>query len=75
MHREYAWRFIMKQNFKEVKQMMRANRKQLVLFELLYKGLFALFMLPLLELSLRYAIKFSGYSYVTPENIVYVLLT
>ena len=53
--------------------MMRANRKQLVLFELLYKGLFALFMLPLLELSLRYAIKFSGYSYVTPENIFYVL--
>ncbi|MGN0506543.1 MAG: glycerophosphodiester phosphodiesterase family protein [Lachnospiraceae bacterium] len=63
----------MKQNFKEVRQMMRANRKQLVLFELLYKGLFALVMLPLLELSLRFAIKFSGYSYVTPENIFYVL--
>lgn len=52
---------------------MTANIKQLVLFELLYKGLFALLMLPLLEYSLRFAIKFSGYSYITPENIFSVL--
>lgn len=73
MHREYVWRFTMKQSFKHVRQIIKRNRKQILLFELLYKGLLALIMLPLLEVSLRYAILFSGYSYVTPENIFYVL--
>ena len=63
----------MKRHFKDVRRMLWANKKQLVLFELLYKGVFALFMIPLLEFSMRYAVKFSGYSYVTPENIFYVL--
>lgn len=63
----------MKQHFKDVRRTLLANGKQLVLFELLYKGVFALLMIPLLEFSLRYAVKFSGYSYVTPENIFYVL--
>lgn len=63
----------MKQRFKDVRRMLWANGKQLLLLELFYKGMFALFMLPLLEFSMRYAAKFSGYSYVTPENLFYVL--
>lgn len=63
----------MKQRFKDVRRMLRANGKQLLLLELFYKGMFALLMLPLLEFSMRYAVKFSGYSYVTPENLFYVL--
>lgn len=63
----------MKQRFKDVRRLLRANRRQLLLLELFYKGMFVLFMLPLLEFSIRYAVKFSGYSYVTPENLFYVM--
>lgn len=69
MHKESAWQFIMKLKKNELKQ-SNQGLLQLVLFELLYKGLFVLLMLPLLEFSLRFAIKFSGYSYVTIENLV-----
>lgn len=68
MRRESEWRFTTKRHKREGKQPKRLL--PLVLFELLYRGLLLLFLLPALELSLRYAIRFSGYSFVTLENLV-----
>lgn len=68
MRRESVWQSITKH--KENRKQQTYGLFQLVLFELLYKGFFALLMLPLFEFSLRFAIRFSGYSYITLENLV-----
>lgn len=68
MRRESEWQFITRKHKQDGKQPERLL--PLVLFELLYRGLLLLFLLPALELSLRYAIRFSGYSFVTLENLV-----
>ncbi|MCR5154382.1 MAG: glycerophosphoryl diester phosphodiesterase membrane domain-containing protein, partial [Lachnospiraceae bacterium] len=54
---------------KSSKRMILNNLGQLVIFELFYKGLIVLLMLPVMETALNVSIRLSGYSYVTFDNV------
>lgn len=46
------------------------NIKTLILFELIYKAIFLIVMVPLVRALMKVTLKFSGYSYITLENVL-----
>lgn len=59
--------------FKEWKKFVKYNLGSLVLYEILYKFIFVLVMLPFTYQCLNWIIKYSKYSYITRNNIFAIL--
>lgn len=54
-------------------QLIRFNRRSLLLFTVLYKLITIFIMLPLISLVSNFVLRKSGYSYITSENIMSVI--
>ncbi len=59
----------MRDFFVETNKYIKSNLKSLILFEILYKSLFIIAVVPMFSWSLQKLLKFLGYSYLTLANI------
>lgn len=59
----------MRNFFIETKNYVKKNLRSLILFEVLYKSIFLIVMVPLFSWSLQKLLRLSGYSYLTLANI------
>lgn len=59
----------MRQFFIETKNYIHKNIRSLVLFEILYKSVFLILMVPFFSWSLQRMLRIAGYSYLTIDNI------